>query len=118
MAALGQALIPFYTGILIDQATLDPDRRAFQATVLKLMAVSLACALFTGMRGGLFTLAMARLNIRFRQRLFASLLSQDMAFFDTTKTGAAPPPLAAASPSVLPAMSPRDRCCPPPFSSC
>lgn len=72
---------------MIDQATLDPDRHAFQITVVKLMVVSLACALFTGMRGGLFTLAMARLNIRFRERLFRSLLSQDIAYFDTTKTG-------------------------------
>jgi hypothetical protein len=88
LAALGQALIPYYTGIILDQATMDPDRNAFRATVVKLMIVSLACAVFTGVRGGLFTLAMARLNVRFRQRLYGSLLNQEIAFFDSTKTGA------------------------------
>jgi ABC-type multidrug transport system fused ATPase/permease subunit len=88
LAALGQALIPYYTGIILDQATMDPDRHAFRATVVKLMTVSLGCAVFTGVRGGLFTLAMARLNVRFRQRLYASLLNQEIAFFDSTKTGA------------------------------
>lgn len=37
--------------------------------------------------GGLFTVAMARLNVRIRRRLFASLLRQEIGFFDSTKTG-------------------------------
>lgn len=37
--------------------------------------------------GGLFTVAMARLNVRIRRRLFAALLGQEIGFFDSTKTG-------------------------------
>ena len=51
------------------------------------VAVSVVCAIFTGIRGGLFTLAMVRLNVRVRTRLFASLLSQDVGFYDVNKTG-------------------------------
>ena len=32
-------------------------------------------------------MAMARLNVRIRRRLFASLLRQEIGFFDSTKTG-------------------------------
>lgn len=59
----------------------------FQQTTLKLVGVAFGCAVFTGVRGGLFTLGMARLNLRIRTRLFHSLLRQDIGFFDTTKTG-------------------------------
>ena len=59
----------------------------FQQTTLKLVGVAFGCAVFTGIRGGLFTLGMARLNLRIRTNLFHSLLRQDIGFFDTTKTG-------------------------------
>ena len=52
------------------------------------VAVSLVCAVFTGIRGGLFTLAMVRMNVRVRTRLFHSLLGQDIGFYDVNKTGA------------------------------
>ena len=48
MAALGQALIPYFTGRIIDYASIDPNRAAFQATTLKLIAVAFGCAVFTG----------------------------------------------------------------------
>ena len=54
-AALGQALIPYYTGVIIDYASIDPNADAFQWTCVKLIAVTLGCAVFTGVRGGLFT---------------------------------------------------------------
>ena len=54
------------------------------------MVVSLVCAVFTGIRGGLFTMAMVRMNVRVRTRLFHSLLSQEVGFFDVNKTGAPP----------------------------
>ena len=59
----------------------------FQQTTVKLVGVAFGCAVFTGVRGGLFTLGMARLNLRIRTKLFHSLLRQDIGFFDTTKTG-------------------------------
>lgn len=38
-------------------------------------------------RGGIFTVVGARVNVRVRQRLFESLVRQEIGFFDTTKTG-------------------------------
>ena len=86
-AALGQALVPYFTGKIIDYASIEPDRQMFQQTTLKLVGVAFGCAVFTGVRGGLFTLGMARLNLRIRTNLFDSLLRQDIGFFDITKTG-------------------------------
>lgn len=86
-AALGQALIPYYTGRIIDYASIDPNPDSFKLTTEKLVGVGLACAVFTGLRGGLFTIAMTRLNVRLRRRLFHSLLHQDISFFDVTRTG-------------------------------
>jgi ATP-binding cassette, subfamily B (MDR/TAP), member 9 len=87
IAALGQALIPYYTGKIIDYASIDPDHTKFISTTLKLLIVSFGCALFTGVRGGLFTWSMTRLNVRIRQGLFRSLLQQEAGFFDLTRTG-------------------------------
>lgn len=87
LAALGQALIPYLTGKIIDFASIDPDRQQFIMTTLKLVGVSLACAVATGVRGGLFTVAMTRLNVRIRTHLFTSLLQQETGFYDTSKTG-------------------------------
>lgn len=89
-AALGQALIPFLTGEIIDYASIDPDRHKFMATTVKLLGVSFACAVVTGIRGGLFTIAMTRLNVRIRTALFGSLLRQEIGFYDTSKTGENP----------------------------
>ena len=79
--------MPYFTGKIIDYASIEPDRQMFQQTTLKLVGVAFGCAVFTGVRGGLFTLGMARLNLRIRTNLFDSLLRQDIGFFDTTKTG-------------------------------
>ena len=79
--------MPYFTGKIIDYASIEPDRQMFVQTTIKLVAVAFGCAVFTGIRGGLFTLGMARLNLRIRTKLFHSLLQQDIAFFDTTKTG-------------------------------
>ena len=51
--------------------------------------MALGTALFTGIRGGLFTIGMTRLNVRIRTALFDALLRQDLAFFNATKTGTA-----------------------------
>ena len=99
-AALGQALIPYYTGRIIDYASIDPDPAAFKKTTLKLLVVAFACAIFTGIRGGLFTISMTRLNVRIRRTLFASLMRQDTGFYDTTKTGEITSRLAADTTTV------------------
>lgn len=87
LAALGQALIPYLTGQIIDFASIDPDRQKFMMTTVKLVVVSFGCAIVTGIRGGLFTVAMTRLNVRIRTSLFASLLRQEIGFYDSSRTG-------------------------------
>ena len=57
-------------------------------------------ALTAGIRGGLFTAAMARLNVRIRRELFGSLLTQEIGFFDTSKTGEITSRLAADTTTV------------------
>lgn len=76
LCAIGQAMIPYYTGLIIDYASITPDRHMFAVTTIKLLLVALACSLFVAVRGGLFTQAMARLNVRVRKRLFGSLMAQ------------------------------------------
>jgi hypothetical protein len=49
-------------------------RERFHHTILLLLVVAGACAMLTGIRGGLFTVAMSRLNVRIRRALFHSLL--------------------------------------------
>jgi ATP-binding cassette, subfamily B (MDR/TAP), member 9 len=100
LAALGMALIPYYTGKVIDYASIDPDRYLFTHTIWKLLFVALLCAFFTGIRGGLFTYATTRLTVRIRTKLFHSLLSQDIGFFDTNRTGDITSRLAADTTTV------------------
>lgn len=37
------------------QASIEPDPRRFRETTLKMLGVAFACAIFTGIRGGVFT---------------------------------------------------------------
>jgi len=52
-----------------------------------LVSADMCSAIAAGIRGGVFKLSMARLNIRIRNYLFASLAQQEIGFFDVTKTG-------------------------------
>lgn len=40
-----------------------------------------------GVRGGVFTLMFARLNVRIRNCLFRALMKQEIGFFDNNHTG-------------------------------
>ena len=44
-------------------------------------------AIAAGIRGGCFSIAIIRLNIRIRNLLFSSMMSQEIGFFDKTTTG-------------------------------
>lgn len=54
---------------------------------MKLIGVAILCGIFTGIRGGLFSVAMWRLKVRICSALFASLLAQEIGFFDKVQTG-------------------------------
>lgn len=49
---------------------------------------SLYCSsLAAGIRGGCFKTAMARLQVRINNLLFSTLMKQEVAFYDATRTG-------------------------------
>ena len=49
--------------------------------------LSLYSSVTAGIRGSLFRLALARLNFRVNNLLFASIMKQEIGFFDTNRTG-------------------------------
>ena len=91
IAAGATTVIPGLIGQIVDGIS-SPDgggmTPAVRRTMLELLGASIAAAVFAGLRGYAFTLALARLKVRLRDRLFRSLLTQDIAFFDTTSSGA------------------------------
>ena len=85
--AVSAASVPHFTGNLVDAVAIDRDPEAFRRYSSMLLAAALASGIFAGLRGSVFTVQMARLNSRVRRRLFDSVLSQDVGFFDENKTG-------------------------------
>ncbi|XP_048199028.1 ABC-type oligopeptide transporter ABCB9 isoform X3 [Perognathus longimembris pacificus] len=65
--------------------TASSSRRAW--TSLAQRSSWCVCWPSAGIRGGIFTLIFARLNIRLRNCLFRSLVSQETSFFDENRTG-------------------------------
>lgn len=99
LASAAQIYIPTFTGKILDALTKafsdDKDHSkipiwqvpGFISNVVRLVLASIACGVFSGIRGSIFTLVGGRVNIRLRVRLMDSLLAQDIGFFDVTKTG-------------------------------
>lgn len=100
LAALAQIYIPRYTGNILDALTEtfqdedDDSNRTpiwevpgFVSNVEKLVVASILCGVFSGVRGSIFTVVGGRVNVRLRVKLMDALLTQDIGFFDVTKTG-------------------------------
>ncbi|EHB01470.1 ATP-binding cassette sub-family B member 9 [Heterocephalus glaber] len=83
VAALGETFLPYYTGRAIDSIVIQKSMEQFSTAVVVVCLSSFAA----GIRGGIFTLIFARLNIRLRNCLFRSLVSQETSFFDENRTG-------------------------------
>ncbi|KAB0400287.1 hypothetical protein E2I00_018297 [Balaenoptera physalus] len=73
MAALGETFLPYYTGRAIDGIVIQKSMEQFSTAII-VMCV----------------LAIGRLNIRLRNRLFRSLVSQETSFFDENRTATGP----------------------------
>lgn len=86
IAATAGTFIPGFTGSIVD-AVVAKDQNSFRYYIALLLIASAAQAIFTGIRGWYFTIAIARLKIRLRDRLFRAIMMQENAFFDTTPTG-------------------------------
>jgi ATP-binding cassette subfamily B (MDR/TAP) protein 9 len=104
LSALANVYVPKFTGQILDalvkhssdnpSAVGDggsggsilniPD---FISNVEKLVVVSILGGVFGGVRGAIFTVVGARVNVRLRLQLMESLLTQDISFFEMTRTG-------------------------------
>ena len=90
IAAYTQALLPRLTGYVINDVVIDRSQENFRRTLSQLVLVSVITSVASGLRGSCFLVAMARLNVRIRDRAYRAILRQEIAFFDDNKTG--PPP--------------------------
>ncbi|NXS69131.1 TAP2 protein, partial [Pandion haliaetus] len=79
LAVLGETAGPYCTGKVLDAIQHGDGPTAF--TLGLVLAADLGSSLFAGCRGGLFTLAQARLKLSTCYRLFSHLLRQDLTFF-------------------------------------
>jgi len=113
LAAICQALIPKYLGQILDclNGAFDSgnnnnnnstwtyvlsnddddddimDIPHFCHYMKLLVTVSIGAGIFSGLRGSIFTVVGANVNVRLRLALMDSLLVQDQGFFDVVKTG-------------------------------
>ncbi|XP_054852263.1 ABC-type oligopeptide transporter ABCB9 isoform X4 [Eublepharis macularius] len=87
VAALGETFLPYFTGRAIDGIVIKKSMNQFSTAVVIMAVLAVGSSFAAGIRGGVFTLIFARLNIRLRNSLFRSLVSQEMSFFDENLTG-------------------------------
>lgn len=79
--------IPFYQGKVIDMLREQMFQSSFYVAVGQLTLVSFGSAMFSGLRGGLFMWALARLNKRLRHLLYYTFLQQEVNFFKENNPG-------------------------------
>ncbi|XP_006865440.1 PREDICTED: ATP-binding cassette sub-family B member 9 isoform X2 [Chrysochloris asiatica] len=87
IAALGETFLPYYTGRAIDGIVIQKSMGQFSTIVIVMCVLVVGSSFAAGIRGGIFSLIFARLNIRLRNCLFSSLVSQETSFFDENRTG-------------------------------
>ncbi|GMT24067.1 hypothetical protein PFISCL1PPCAC_15364, partial [Pristionchus fissidentatus] len=79
--------IPYYTGIVIGNIVHVRGYDVLFRSVAIMTGLTLASTVLGGFRGGCFDYATSLVARRVRRDLFTSLVKQDIAFFDVTKTG-------------------------------
>ncbi|XP_069038024.1 ABC-type oligopeptide transporter ABCB9 isoform X2 [Lepisosteus oculatus] len=87
ISALCEAFIPYYTGQAIDGIVIHKSMADFTKPIIYLTVFALVSSIAMGVRGGVFSLTFARLNVRLRNLLFRSLVHQEIGFFDENHTG-------------------------------
>ncbi|TDH12415.1 hypothetical protein EPR50_G00047010 [Perca flavescens] len=87
ISAVCEAFIPYYYGKAIDSIVVDQSMEHFAKPVITLSVLAFASSLAMGVRGGVFTLTIAKLNLRLRNHLFRTLMRQEIGFFDENHTG-------------------------------
>nr|XP_046242203.1 ATP-binding cassette sub-family B member 9 [Scatophagus argus] len=87
ISAVCEVFIPYYYGEAIDSIVVHQSMGYLTKPVATLAALAFASSLAMGVRGGVFTLTFARLNLRLRNHLFRTLMRQEIGFFDENHTG-------------------------------
>ncbi|XP_061673635.1 ATP-binding cassette sub-family B member 9 isoform X3 [Syngnathoides biaculeatus] len=87
ISAVCEAFIPYYYGKAIDSIVVHHSMEYFAKPAITLTVLAFTSSVAVGVRGGVFTLTFARLNLRFRNHLFRTLMRQDIGFFDENHTG-------------------------------
>ncbi|XP_060564267.1 uncharacterized protein LOC132723544 [Ruditapes philippinarum] len=80
-----QMVAPLYFGKVVDAAQKSMDE--LNKTVLTLLIIYIGGGVFGMGRSWLYTLSGHRVVARLRKNLFRSIIKQDIAFFDTNRTG-------------------------------
>ncbi|KAI1704478.1 ABC transporter transmembrane region domain-containing protein [Ditylenchus destructor] len=86
--AASTAFAPYYTGQVI-ATVFDPEgtHEKLHRAVAIMALLSLSSAIFGGFRGGFFVYSDNRVERRVRDKLFRTLVKQEIGFFDETPTG-------------------------------
>lgn len=87
ISSSAMSFIPYYTGQVINHIAISPSTDEFERAILIMVAISIISAVAAGLRGSILIVANGRLNISIRKTLFASLMNQEIGFFDQTETG-------------------------------
>uniref|UniRef100_A0A8C9XKQ0 ABC-type oligopeptide transporter ABCB9 n=1 Tax=Sander lucioperca TaxID=283035 RepID=A0A8C9XKQ0_SANLU len=87
ISAVCESFIPYYYGKAIDSIVVHQSMEHFAKPVITLSVLAFASSLAMGVRGGVFTLTIAKLNLRLRNHLFRTLMRQEIGFFDENHTG-------------------------------
>ncbi|XP_053376313.1 uncharacterized protein LOC123533999 [Mercenaria mercenaria] len=80
-----QMIAPLYFGKVVDAA--QKSMSELNKTILTLFVIYIGGAFFAMGRSWLYTLSGHRVVARLRKDLFGSIIKQDIAFFDTNRTG-------------------------------
>ncbi|XP_041349743.1 ABC transporter B family member 25-like [Gigantopelta aegis] len=80
-----QMVAPLFFGKVVDSA--QKSMKELNMTVLILVAIYFVGAIASMIRSWIFVLAGQRLVARLRKHLYAAIIKQEVAFFDTNRTG-------------------------------
>ncbi|KIH54877.1 hypothetical protein ANCDUO_14973 [Ancylostoma duodenale] len=81
-----RVFIPAFTGRVLAEITQSGGMAALVRSVTLMSLLALSSTIFGGLRGGTFTYASALVSRQIKLDLFRSLVKQEIAFFDTTKS--------------------------------
>ncbi|KAM4020782.1 antigen peptide transporter 2 [Anomaloglossus baeobatrachus] len=87
LALIFEMSIPYYMGRMIDNLSNNYKEAEFLAAILYMAVLTISSSVSAGCRGGFFMFSLFRLTRRLRLLLFRAFIRQDIAFFETTKTG-------------------------------